>query len=42
MQLGYMVVYLPDIESALAFSLEQGFLCDSEQFGDLSTGSTRL
>lgn len=47
MQLGYTIIYVPDVESAIifyekAFSLERGFLCDSKEYGDLNTGSTKL
>lgn len=47
MQLGYMIIYVPDVESAIAFyekafSLERGFLSDNKEYGELNTGSTKL
>jgi lactoylglutathione lyase len=47
MKLGYTIIYVPDVESSLqffgqAFGLQQKFLHDSGDYGELSTGETTL
>ena len=47
MQFGYMIIYVPDVELALAFyeqafNLERAFLHKSKQYGELKTGATKL
>jgi len=47
MKFGYTIIYVPDVEQALAFyekafGLEQSFLHESKQYGELSTGETKL
>lgn len=47
MQLGYTIIYVPNVEAALlfyekAFGLKRKFLCESKQYGELDTGSTLL
>lgn len=47
MRLGYIMVYVPDVEAALffyenAFNLKRLFLHESMQYGELATGSTKL
>lgn len=47
MHLGYVIVYVPDVEAALtfyedAFDLPRALLHESGQFGQLETGATAL
>ncbi len=47
MQLGYAIVYVPDVPAALdfyhrAFGLEVAFTHESGQYGELATGTTAL
>jgi lactoylglutathione lyase len=47
MKLGYTIIYVPSVESSLtffgqAFGLEQGFLHESGDYGELKTGETTL
>ena len=47
MKLGYTIIYVPSVESSLrffgqAFGLQQKFLHDSGDYGELSTGETTL
>lgn len=47
MQLGYTILYVPDVKNTLdfyasAFGLAPKFLHDSGDYGELSTGSTTL
>lgn len=47
MQLGYTIVYVPDVAASLAFfeaafGLQQRFLHESGEYGELDTGSTAL
>lgn len=47
MNLSYVVIYVPDVPAALsfyesAFGLRRRFLHESEQFGELDTGTTAL
>lgn len=47
MKFGYTIIYVSDVEATLnfykkAFNLEQGFLHESKQYGELSTGNTKL
>ena len=47
MKLGYAIIYVPSVESSLrffgqAFGLQQKFLHDSGDYGELSTGETTL
>ena len=47
MKLGYIILYVPDIEDALdfyerAFGLNRGFVHDSFTYAELTTGETRL
>ena len=47
MKLGYTIIYVPSVESSLqfyerAFGLVRGFLHDSGDYGELSTGETTL
>lgn len=47
MKLGYTIIYVPDVASALAFfkaafGLETRFLHDSGTYGELDTGATTL
>jgi len=47
MQLGYTIVYVPDVPASLAFfeqafGLQRQFLHDSGTYGELATGSTTL
>lgn len=47
MKLGYTIVYVPSVESSLrffgqAFGLEQKFLHESGDYGELHTGETTL
>jgi uncharacterized glyoxalase superfamily protein PhnB len=46
-KLGYTIVYVPDVATAVnfytqAFGLTAGFIHESGQYGELSTGSTTL
>lgn len=46
-KLGYVIVYVPDVEATLAFyerafGVERRFLHESGQYGELATGSTAL
>ena len=45
--LGYVIVYVPDVENALgfyerAFGIQRRFLHESGQYGELETGGTTL
>ena len=47
MQLGYVIVYVPDVEEALefyerAFGMSRRFLHDSGDFGEVETDGARL
>ena len=47
MKLGYTIIYVPSVESSLrfygqAFGLEQRFLHESGDYGELKTGETTL
>lgn len=47
MKLGYIILYVPDIEAALdfyerAFGLARGFVHDSGAYAELKTGETTL
>lgn len=47
MKLGYTLLYVGDVESTMnfyekAFGLEKGFLHESLQYGEMSTGETKL
>jgi len=47
MKLGYTIIYVPNVESSvkfygLAFGLQQKFLHESGDYGELSTGETTL
>lgn len=47
MKLGYVILYVPDVEAALAFyerafGLSRRFLHESGQYGELDTGGTAL
>lgn len=47
MKLGYTIMYVPSVESSLrffgqAFGIQQKFLHDSGDYGELSTGETTL
>ena len=46
-KLGWVIVYVPDVEAALrfyeaSFGLERRFLSEDASFGELDTGETRL
>lgn len=46
-KLGYVIVYVPDVEKALgfyeeAFGVERRFLHESGEYGELETGATAL
>jgi catechol 2,3-dioxygenase-like lactoylglutathione lyase family enzyme len=46
-KLGYVIVYVPDVQKALdfyqrAFGLEERFVHESGQYGELETGATAL
>jgi lactoylglutathione lyase len=46
-KLGYVIVYVPDVEKALgfyerAFGIERRFVHESGQYGELETGGTAL
>ena len=45
--LGFTILYVPDVEAAItfyeqAFGLHRGFVADTQEYGELSTGTTRL
>ena len=47
MKLGYTIIYVPSVASSLqffgeAFGIEQGFLHESGDYGELKTGETTL
>lgn len=47
MQFGYIIVYVPDVESTMtfykkAFNLKEHFLHESKQYGELNTGNTKI
>ena len=47
MELGYIIIYVPDVVEALTFyervfGLTRRFLHESHDYGELSTGQTRL
>lgn len=47
MKFGYTIIYVPNVELTInfykkAFNLEEGFLHESKQYGELSTGETKL
>jgi len=47
MRFGYTIIYVSDVEETLnfykkAFNLEQSFLHESQQYGELNTGDTKL
>jgi catechol 2,3-dioxygenase-like lactoylglutathione lyase family enzyme len=47
MKLGYTILYVPDVDAALAFyarafGLARRFLAPDAQYGELETGDTRL
>ena len=47
MKFGYIIIYVDDVEATIdfyrkAFNLEQGFLHESKQYGELSTGDIKL
>ena len=47
MQLGYIIIYVPNVEATMAFykkafCLEFGFLDESKKYGELCTGETKL
>ncbi len=47
MQLGYVILYVPDVTAALefyrqAFGLERRFLAEGGDYGELETGATSL
>lgn len=47
MKLGYALFYVDDVEKTMmfyakAFGLEQGFLHESKQYGEMLTGETKL
>src|SRR5262245_24466797 len=47
MKLGYCILYVPDVPAALAFyesafGLSRRFLHESNTYGELATGATRL
>src|SRR5438034_620429 len=47
MRFGYTIMYVPDVEAAInfyknVFNLEQAFLHESKQYGELNTGETKL
>ncbi len=47
MQLGYITIYVPNVEDAVlfyekAFGLKQSYLHDSKQYAELDTGNTKL
>lgn len=47
MKFGYTIIYVADVESTMnfyikAFNLDQHFLHESKQYGELNTGDTKL
>jgi lactoylglutathione lyase len=47
MRFGYTIIYVPDVEATMqfykkAFNLNEAFLHESKQYGELSTGDTKL
>jgi uncharacterized glyoxalase superfamily protein PhnB len=47
MKFGYTIIYVSDVEATInfyqkAFNLEQSFLHESKQYGELNTGDTKL
>lgn len=47
MNFGYTIVYVPNVETTLqfyeeAFGLNKSFLHESKQYGEMSTGETKL
>ncbi len=47
MKFGYTIIYVSDVESTInfykkAFNLEQSFLHESKQYGELNTGDIKL
>jgi len=47
MKFGYVIIYVSDVEGTInfygkAFDLKQHFLHESKQYGELSTGDTKL
>ncbi len=47
MKFGYTIIYVSDVESTInfyqkAFKLEQSFLHESKQYGELNTGDIKL
>ncbi len=47
MKFGYTIIYVSDVEATIkfyqkAFKLEQGFLDESKQYGELTTGDVKL
>lgn len=47
MKFGYTIIYVSDVEATInfykkVFSLEQHFLHESKQYGELNTGDTKL
>lgn len=47
MNFGYTIIYVPDVESTMtfyknAFNLEEHFLHESKQYGELNTGNTKI
>jgi predicted enzyme related to lactoylglutathione lyase len=47
MRFGYTIIYVSDVEKTLsfynqAFGIEQGFLHESKQYGELKTGEVKL
>lgn len=47
MKLGYILLYVDDVEKTMAFyskafGFETGFLHDSKQYGEMATGDTKL
>lgn len=47
MHFGYTIIYVPDVEATIhfykhAFNIEQNFLHESKQYGELNTGNTKI
>ena len=47
MNFGYTIIYVPDVETTMtfyknAFNLEEHFLHESKQYGELNTGNTKI
>ncbi len=47
MKFGYTIIYVSDVEATInfyknAFNLEQSFLHESKQYGELNTGNVKL